>query len=149
MSNNELKAYNKETKNSKYDFLNKTIPILNEDEKVSCEGPLSDYECFIALKDMQNNKSPGSDGLTTEFYKIFWKYIKSHLINSMNYSFQTGELNLLQKQSIITLLPKPNKDIHQLENWRPISLINVDYKIATKTIANRILKKLHTIINPS
>ena len=98
---------------------------------------------------MKNNKSPGSDGLTTEFYKIFWKHIKTYIINSFNYSLKIGELTELQKQSIITLLPKPNKDTLLLENWRPISLLNVDYKIATKTIANRVKKVLHSIINTS
>ena len=93
---------------------------------------------------MKNSKSPGSDGLTTEFYKIFWNSIKTYVINSFNYSLQVGELNLLQKQSIITLLPKQNKDILHLENWRPISLLNVDYKLSTKSIANRI-KKSYTL----
>ena len=64
-------------------------------------------------------------------------------INSINYSFQTGSLTDLQKQSTITLLPKQNKDITSLENWRPISQLNVDYKIATKAIANPV-KVLNT-----
>ena len=93
---------------------------------------------------MQNNKSPGSDGLTTEFYKIFWTDVKHFLINSLNYSYRNGDLTDLQKQSI-TLLPKGDKDTWYLENWRPISLLNVDYKIATQSIANR-LKKVITII---
>ena len=58
---------------------------------------------------MKNNKSPGSDGITTEFYKIFWNDIKTYLINSLNYSLQNSELTDLQKQGIITLLPKSGK----------------------------------------
>ena len=77
---------------------------------------------------MKNQKSPGSDGITTEFYKIFWNDIKEYYIKSINFSFQNGELTELQKQSIITLLPKSGKDNLLLENWRPISLLNVDYK---------------------
>ena len=49
-----------------------------------------------------------------------------------------SSLTDLQKQSIITLIPKQNKDIISLENWRPISLLNVDYKIAAKVIANLV-----------
>ena len=122
---------------------------LTDHEKNQCNGLLTEYECSIALKYMKNSKSPGSDGLTTEFYKMFWNTIKPYLINSLNYSFQQKNLTELQKQGIITLLPKSGKDITLLDNWRPISLLNVDYKIATKAIANRIKPVLQNIIEPS
>jgi len=97
---------------------------------------------------MKNNKSPGSDGLTADFYKIFWNDIKQYLVNSLNYSYDNKNLTELQKQSIITLLPKKDKDTLSINNWRPISLLNVDYKIASKVIANKIKTKLPTIISP-
>ena len=98
---------------------------------------------------MKNGKSPGSDGITTEFYKIFWQDIKTYFISSINYSFEHHSLTDLQKQGLITLLPKTDKDLTLLSNWRPISLLNVDYKIATKSIANRIKQVLCKIISPS
>ena len=61
-------------------------------------------------------KSPGSDGIKVEFYKLFWNVVKEFYINSINYSFQTGSLTDFQKQSIITLIPKQNKNIINLEN---------------------------------
>ena len=87
---------------------------------------------------MKNQKSPGTDGITVEFYKLFWNNVKEFYVNSINYSFQTGSLTELQKQSIITIIPEQNKDLTSLDSWRPISLLNVDYKIATKVIANRL-----------
>ena len=48
---------------------------LNEEDKFSIEGKITEYECTCALREMNNNKSPGSDGITTEFYKIFWNDI--------------------------------------------------------------------------
>ena len=114
-----------------------------------CDGLLTEHELATALKDMKNQKSPGSDGLTTEFYKLFWNDIKQFYINSINYSYQNGELTELQKQSIISLIPKSDKDTLFLENWRPISLLNVDYKITTKAIANRVKKVLPKIIHNS
>ena len=98
---------------------------------------------------MKNQKSPGSDGITVEFYKIFWNNIKELYVNSINYSFETGSLTELQKQSIITIIPKQNKDLTILDNWRPISLLNVDYKIATKVIANRVKHVITKIIHNS
>ena len=131
---------------SDINFFDNSLPKLNENEQNSCEGHITDLECKTALKDMKNQKSPGSDGITTEFYKIFWNDIKEYYIKSINFSFQNGELTELQKQSIITLLPKNGKDNLLLENWRPISLLNVDYKITAKAIANRIKKVLPTLI---
>ena len=75
--------------------------------------------------------------------------MKEFYINSINYSFQTGSLTDLQKQSIITLLPKQNKDITSPENWIPISLVNVDYKIATKAIANRVKCVISSLVHNS
>ena len=77
---------------------------------------------------MKNNKSHGSDGLTVEFIKCFET---QYYVNSINYSYENGHWTELQKQGIITLIPKPNKETTLLENWRPISLLNTDSKIAT------------------
>ena len=134
---------------STYNFFNQNMSKLKYDEVNQCEGFLTEYECSIALKQMQNNKSPGSDGISTEFFKIFWNDIKTFLVNSLNYSFQNKNMTDLQKQSIITLLPKSGKNTTVLDSWRPISLLNVDYKIATKSIANRIKPVLPSIIPPS
>ena len=97
---------------------------------------------------MKNNKSPGSDGISTEFYKIFWSEIKSYL-SSLNYSFEIEDLTVMQKQGLISLLPKKNNDLGNLNNWRPLTLLNTDYKIVTKTISNRIKKYISNIIENS
>ena len=55
---------------------------------------------------MKNNKSPGSDGMSVEFYKLIWKAIKQFYINSINYSYTIGHLKELQTKSIITWIPK-------------------------------------------
>ena len=142
--------YNKrEVGHLSYNFFDDSIRKLNNLDKNSCEGHITEAECINALKNMKNQKSPGSDGITVEFYKSFWNDVKEFYINSINYSFQTGSLTDLQKQSIITLLPKQNKDITSLENWRPISLLNVDYKIATKAIANRVKGVISSIVHNS
>ena len=137
----------KTTSSSSVDFFNHNINKLTDTDKNKCEGILNEYECGLALKQMKNGKSPGTDGITVEFYKIFWGDIKTFFTNSINYSFENLSMTELQKQGLITLLPKPNKDLSLLSNWRPITLLNVDYKIATKTIANRIKPVLNNIIS--
>ena len=69
------------------------------------------------------------------------------MVESFNYGFKHGHLNITQKQGIIKVVPKKRKNRLYLENWRPISLLNIDYKIAAKTIARRISKLLPKLIS--
>ena len=114
------------------------LPILTEEQKATLEGNIRKEEAATALLHMKNNKSPGSDGFTAEFYKFFWKDVCDFFIRSINYSFNKGELSITQKEGLITCIPKGNKDKQFLKNWRPISLLNVSYKIVSACIANRI-----------
>ena len=92
-------------------------------------------------------KTPGNDGLTIEFYLAFRPLFGRLLVDSFNYAFEFGELSNSQKQAIITLIEKKGKDKRMIKNWRPISLINVDAKIASKTLAKRLEKVLPEIIH--
>ena len=136
-------------RDSEIDFFGTPLPVLNNVDKNSCEGALTEYECKQALFDMKNERSPGSDGLTVEFYKTCWDTLRTFFVDSINYSFENGSLSTLQKQGIITLLPKDGKNLEILSNWQPITLLNTDYKIATKAILNRLKKVLPSVINPS
>jgi exonuclease III len=120
---------------------------LTENEKNTCEGKISNTECKNVIKTFQNGKSPGTDGLPAEFYKIFWNDIGNLVTNAFNHAYGQGEMTTSQKQSIITLLPKKDKDTSSLSNWRPISLLNTDYKIMTKCIAVRLKTVLPSIIH--
>ena len=128
------------------DFFNVDFQ-LTEEMASTCEGEITLAECTKALSTMQNNKSPGSDGLTTEFYRALWDIISTYVVNSLNYAFNTGNLSISQRQGIIYLIPKKKEDALYLKKWRPVTLLNVDYKIATKTIARRIEKALPHLIN--
>ena len=70
------------------------------------------------------------------------------MLASFHFVFQSGSLSITQRRRVISLIPKKNKDKSILENLRPITLLNVDYKILTKVIAKRIEKTLPKIINP-
>jgi len=108
---------------------------------------LANTECFNALSKFPNGKTPGNDGLTPEFYKKFWNIFGQRMTDSLNFSYLHGELSNSQKQAIIRLIEKKRKDRRYIKNWRPISLLNVDTKIASKALALRIEKVLPFIIN--
>ena len=94
-----------------------------------------------------NGKTPGNDGIPIEFYKKLWDTLADQLVDVFNLSFQLEEMTTSLRQAIITLIDKKGKDRSYLENWRPISLVNVDAKIASKIIANRIKCCLPDIIH--
>ena len=123
------------------------INTLSPDMSNELEGIITREEALLALKNMKNNKSPGADGFTSEFYKFFWRDIGSFLIRSLNFGFQKGELSITQRQGVINIIPKKDKPREYLKNWRPISLLNVSYKIASACIANRIKNVLDFLIH--
>ena len=98
------------------------IPVLTEEQKLSCECAISQEECASILDSFQNNKTPGNDGIPIEFYRKFWPIIGESFTKCANECFKKGEMSLSQKQAIITLIEKKGKDRSLLENWRPISL---------------------------
>ena len=122
-------------------------PQLDCNEKAAMEKPIAEMEVLKALKSCQNNKSPGTDGFPAEFYKFFWSDIKPYFLDSIQYSFLNDTLSYSQKQGIITLIPKKNKDMLLIKNWRPLSLLNMDYKLIAKVIANRIKAVVQKIIH--
>ena len=110
--------------------------ILDE-HKNAMEQNISETEILKIVKNLPKNKSPGEDGLPSEFYKVFWVDIKSSLMKSYEHSFTNNELSITQKRGLLSLIPKKSDPLN-LKNWRPISLLNQDYKILAKMIANRI-----------
>lgn len=131
----------------------KAQQILQNTEKKCTEGQkqklsetLTKDELHKALKLTEKNKSPGMDGIPYEFYLKFWETIGNDFTEIINHVFEKGNLTDSQKSAVISLIPKKG-DISKIENWRPISLLNCDLKIATKTIAIRLENILPELIN--
>ena len=99
------------------------------------------------LLTMSNGKRSGNDGLTKEFYVCFWEDLGSLLVDTLNYAFWYGELSTSQRQAVITLIEKKGRDKTLIKNWRPISLINVDTRIASKSLAIRIKEFLPQLVD--
>ena len=147
------KLYNKYPDESNMDekidtFLKDCHPSkLTDTEKNSCEGMITLDEAYKALSLLNNGSSPGPDGLTAEFYKRFWPIVGKTVVDSFNESFKDGHLSFTQSSALLTLLHK-GKELpkNKLNNWRPISLTNTDYKILAKCLANRVSKVIDNIV---
>jgi len=120
---------------------------IHEHVLTACEGALTEKECLEARKDMGTEKTPATDGLPAEFYKVFWNDISAMLIRALNYAYETGQLSVTQRRGIIKLIPKKDAEPFFVKNWRPLTLLNCDYKIVAKSIANRLKFSLPNLIN--
>ena len=96
---------------------------------------------------MQSNKSPGNDGLTKEFYKKIWTEMKQIFVDSVVEAKEKGILSKSRRQAIIKLIEKKDRDKTFIKNWRHISLLNVDLKIISKALSEKLKKVLPDLIS--
>ena len=127
------------------ELFSRVFSCLSGEENQCCEGLLTAAECLSALKGMARGKAPGCDGFPMEFYVKFWSVLGIDLVRVLNSSFSTGCLSRTQRRGIISLSYKKGDRLDP-RNWRPITLLNVDYKIASRAIAARLLKVLHLVV---
>ena len=130
-----------------FDIPNNSGVKITDIQKNQMEAQITMLECGEALRSMKNDKAPGNDGLTVNFFKVFWPVLKDLLLLLYREVITSGELNSSARKGVITLIPK-KKDLTQLKNWRPITLLNMDYKILGKVIARRLKQVLPDIIGP-
>ena len=123
------------------------IPKLTYEEGHEMEHDLSMDEIKNAVKRFQKNKTPGDDGFSVEFYEAFLDLLGSDLLDCYNEAFQENKLSISQRRGIISLIPKSEENLNEITCWRPITLLNVDYKILARIIAMRIEPFLPCLIH--
>ena len=129
-------------------FLEKyNLPKPNEEEVQSQNRPKTPDESEIIIKKLPTHKSPGPDGFTGEFYRAF----KGELTVILHRLFQKiqedGRFPNSFYEANIILIPKPDKDITKKENFRPISLKNINLKILNKIFGNHIRQYIKKMIH--
>ena len=121
--------------------------VLSDEQRSFLREPIEVEDLEYALKYMKKEKSPGIDGLTVGFYKRFWPIVSTLVLDSILHAQDTGSFTQFQRLGILKLLPKPHRDPRRVKNLQPITLLNVDYKLFTKVLANRIKVVLPSIIH--
>ena len=114
---------------------------------------LTEEEMTKALCTMKNNSAPGKDGITTSFLKFFfffffWNKVKDLVTDSLKAAHAAGQVSPYKEKAVITLIHN-GKDLQRddLNNWRPISLTNTDYKILAKCLPRRLSNVIGDSIN--
>lgn len=122
------------------------LPKIDCKSKTALEAKISFHELSDAVGQLKPCRSPGIDGLTSEFYKHFCKCIGMDFFGVFCESYRDGFLPTSCQRAVLSLLPKKG-DLTLLKNWRPVALLTTEYKLLSKCIANRLKKYLHFIIH--
>ena len=122
------------------------FPRLNQEDLENINRPITSNEIETIITNLPTNRSPGPDGFTGEFCQTFREELTPILLKLFQKIAEGETLPNSFYEATITLIPKPEKDITKKENYRPISLINIDAKILNKIPANRIQQHIKRII---
>ena len=118
------------------------LPRLNQEEAEIMSNPITSTENEAVIKSLPKNESPGPDDIIGEFYRTFREELMTILLKLFQKIAEEGTLLTSFYEATIGLIPKPDKDNTKKENYRPVSLMNIDAEILNKILVNRIQKHI-------
>lgn len=125
---------------------NLQLPTLTPEQLLTLNAPFSQQEIRMIIHALPLNKAPGPDGFSGEYYKQFTEHLAPHLVDVFNVAASSLHLQPEMLKALIITIPKPGKEPSTPQNFRPISLLNIDVKLYSKTIAMRLLDIMPTLI---
>jgi hypothetical protein len=129
------------------ELLQYTVNTITSSQLLSIERTPDEEELTKIVKSFAHNKAPGSDGLTIEVVKECWPFLKVDILELVQHFWATGTLYPELLSGIFRIIPK-QLDKLRLKFWRPLTMLQIVYKIIAKLLANRLGIILPTIVSP-
>ena len=133
--------------NSAHELTRYIVNKLDNNEKETLDVDINLDEISKVIKILKPSKSPGEDGIISECYQLFWQDITNEVFEVIEQIFKFEyTLSASQHKGVLTLLHKGGER-EDIENWRPLTLLNCDYKIISKLLAERLKNVLTKLIH--
>ena len=120
---------------------------ISQEQKMQLDSEITLEEVQSCIRSMARNKTPVIDGIPIEFYACFWRKLKKHFMELVQHILKLGVCHKTGRMGVISLIPKIGRDLKFVKDWRPIVLLNLDYKVVSKVLASCMKLVLKDIVS--
>ena len=141
------KLYTSE-KQIKFDCMNENDPKLSAEQRKNLDAPITFEELDLSVRGRAKSKMPGCGGLPVKVYKLYCRLLGQPHLQAINFAYENDQLHSSTHRSLLSLIPKSSSmDFNYITQWRPLCLLNCDYKILAKVLAIHMKGVLPNLIS--